>query len=329
MVKNQRPGVYSQVSTIGYRGRGGRGAAALLLPGQPGRFVLESFREAQGALAGNELATRCAGLLFEGAARVVVITAAGVRLALPEIDGPPVRVILSGFTAPGDLAALGEYAEAASTEGRECIAFAGACEPEAAIAGAKAVKSGRVVLCCPALTPANEEDAGPEAIYGACGLAAAVLAAGSPVTGFNGLELPGLVVPSPLPEDEIQRLIKAGVCAFEQVGGAAQLIRAVTTQAGGPLSSLNTALIIDHVLAGVRTSLKDLLAGPGRRVSLESIRDLVAVELREKQATGIIESFEPPRVSPKPGDSSVALVEISFKVAHLLSQIYLTAFVRI
>jgi len=193
-----------------------------------------------------------------------------------------------------------------------------------------------MVLCCPALEIAGgtpEEGAQPQAIYGACALAAAVLSAPSPVSNFDGLALEGLHLPEPLPEDEIQRLIGAGVCVFEQVGDVVELIRAVSTHTrveggGSLLRSLNTVLIIDDVMAGIRGALKGKLSGSGK-VSLESLRDLVAVGLRGKQDDGIIMSFALPRVRPKEGDPSVALVEISFRAAHLLSQIHLTANIRV
>ena len=365
MFNNQRPGVYSRVGISGYRASGGKASAALLLPckggERPGVYKLESYQDAKGALSGNQLALDCARLLFDGAGRVIVAIAPGIHHAILSAGEVDVRAIVSGFTSTEELIVLREQVEAASETGRECIAFAGLEEPGAAVDAAQAANSGRMVLCCPALALKEEsvwdtyeddaaiddattcltsmEDTGlddtaqPQAIYGACALAAAVMSAPSPLQNFNGLVAQRLRVAEPLPEDEVQRLIRAGVCVFEQVGARAELIRAVTThtqtQSGeGSLRSLNTVLIIDDVLACVRGALRGKLSGSGK-VSLEGVRDLVAVELRGKHDASIIASFAPPRIRPKPGDPSVALVEISFRVAHLLSQIHLSAYIRV
>ncbi|MCL2857690.1 MAG: hypothetical protein FWE19_08255 [Oscillospiraceae bacterium] len=336
MISNQRPGVYSRVEISGCGGASGRWGVALLLPGeQHNVYKLDSYQEARDVLGDSRLVLDCARLLFEGAGRVIVVTAPGVSEAFLAAGQADVRAIVSGFTGTEELAALRDQAQRLSEEGRECIAFAGLGEPDEAISAAEVVNSGRVVLCCPVLEIAGDadSDSGPQAIYAACALAAAVLGATSPVMSFNGLRFEGLRVAQALPEDDIQRLIRAGVCVFEQVGAGAELIRGVTTHTQpeggeGSLRGLGTVLIIDDVLGGVRGALRGKLGGSGK-VSLEGVRDLVAVELRGKQDSGIIASFAPPRVRPKPGDPSVALVEISFGVAHLLSQIHLTAHIRV
>ena len=337
MLSNQRPGVFSRVEISGCRGGHGHGDAVLLLPCEdeaPVMYRLQSYRDVAKIPGGGRTLTRSVRLLFEGAGRVIVVLAPDINEAIGSLAGAGARVIVSGFTGEGELAALREHVEAASGQGREIIAFAGIAQPGAALSAAQAVNSGRVVLCCPALAPEEaEEDESPRAIYGACALAAAVLAAPTPVQNFNGLRLRGLRVAEPLDEDEIQQLIRGGVCVLENIGESAELIRAVTThtsaQDGGSLlRGLNTVLIIDDVLSSVRETLGGKLSGSGR-VSIEGIRDLVAVGLRQKQDSGIIASFEPPRVRLCPSNPGICLVEISFGVAHLLSQIHLTAFVRI
>ena len=337
MLNNQRPGVFSRVEISGYRAGHGHGIAALLLPcgGEtPGVHRLESYRDAADVLGGNRLAYGCVRLLFEGAGNVTVVLAQDADEAIAGLTGVDARVIVSGFTGVGELSALRDYVEAESELGRESIAFAGVEESQAALDAAGAANSGRVVICCPALVPEEaEEDELSGAIYGACALAAAVLGAPTPVLNFNGLRLRGLRVAEPLSEDEIQRLIGGGVCVLENVGETAEVIRAVTTQTSAPsgrslLRGLNTVLIIDDVLGSVRGALRGKLSGSGR-VSIEGIRDLVAVELRQKQDAGIIASFEPPRCRLCPSDPSICLVEISFAVAHQLSQIRLIAFIRV
>ena len=337
MLNNQRPGVFSRVEISGYRTGHGHGTAALLLPcgDEPsGVYKLESCRDVMNALGGNRLAVRCVRLLFEVAGSVTLVLAQDADEAIAGLTGVDARVIVSGFTGTGELTVLRDYVEATSESGRECIAFAGIKEPWSALDAAGAVNSGRVVLCCPALALEDAEEGElPRAIYGACALAAAVLGAPTPVMNFNGLRLRGLRVAEQLSEDEIQQLIRGGVCVLENVSKTAEVIRAVTTHTSAQdgsslLRGLNTVLIIDDVLGSVRGALSSKLSGSGR-VSIEGIRDLVAVGLRQKQDAGIIASFEPPRVRPSPSDPGICLVEISFGVAHQLSQIRLTAFIRV
>ena len=260
LFENQRPGIYSRYEIAGYYG-GGKGGAALLLPcptGEaPGVLRLESYHQGLEAFSGNLLALDCLRLLFGGGAgEVAVILAAGCLPGLEELGLlGGVRAVVSGFTLPDELSALRDFAEKSTREQRECIAFAGLGEPQAAIAAAPLLGSGRVVLCCPTVT-LEEDRAHP--LYGACALAAAVLGAHSPIHNFNGESFPALREAAILPEDAVQALLKAGVSVFEKIGGGVELIRAVTTEAGN-LRSLNTVLIIDNVMSGIRGSLRQKL----------------------------------------------------------------------
>ena len=331
---NRRPGVYSRVEIAGYISGSG-GGAALLLPqsGTVQALQLESFQDAASQLAGNEIALECLRLLFGGGAgHVAVILAPEINGALEQLDGfDGVRAVVSGFTGTQELAALRAFAEKSAQYQRECIAFAGIGEAQAAISAAAAMSSGRVVLCCPGISV--EEGSAAHPIYGACALAAAVLGTPSPVHNFSGQSFPGLCEATALSEDNIQALLKAGVSVFENLGGQVELIRALTTDApredgGGNLRSLNTVLIIDYVMSAIRSALRRKLSGGGR-ATVEGIRDQVAVELAAKRDAGVIASFSPPRCRADRRDPAICVVEISFGVAHLLSQIHLTAHIRV
>ena len=336
MITNQRPGVYSRVEISGPTG-GGRGKAALLLPleegGPPAVHLIESVGQATERLAENPLALRCLGLLLGGGAgRVTLITSPDLPGALEALDRQaPVDAIVCGFAGPDELIRLRDFTLAAACNQREAVAFAGIADPRAAIQAARAVCSGRVALTCPAVSPDGGE---PHPIYGACALAAAVVSAPTPIQPFAGREFPGLGEASPLREEDVQALLGAGVCVFEGVGAGARLIRALTTDVpderggGGRLRLLNTVLIADHVIKGVRGALGQKLGGPGP-ATIEGIRDQVAVELAGQQDAGILAAFSPPRCRADQDDPGVCLVEISFEVARLLSRIHLTAQIRV
>jgi len=327
MFDNQRPGVYSRVELSGQMAGDGS-CAALLLPSQGGQEVsarVESYHDGLSLLAGNNLALDCLRLLFGGSGEVIVVVAPGFAQALEALGGfGEVRAIVSGFAETQDLAALRSFAESSAQGQRECVVFAGIDAPQAAISAAQSLNSGRVVLCCPAISLEEEEEAHP--IYGACALAAAVVGASSPIRNFNGETFPALHHAPLMPEDAVQSLLKAGVSVFENVGARVELIRALTTN-GGNLRSLNTVLIIDYVMRSVRQSLRVKLSAG--RATIEGVRDLVAVELASKRDAGIITTFAPPRCRPDKNDPGICVVEISFGVAHLLSKIHLTAHIRV
>jgi hypothetical protein len=97
--------------------------------------------------------------------------------------------------------------------------------------------------------------------------------------------------------------------------------------ADGSLKSLNTILIIDDVMRTVREALTARLRGA--RVSMETVKAQVTVELAAKQEDGVIESFEVPTVHADTLDPSTCVVEIAFRAAHVLSRIHITAHVSI
>ncbi|MDR2933083.1 MAG: phage tail sheath protein, partial [Oscillospiraceae bacterium] len=149
---------------------------------------------------------------------------------------------------------------------------------------------------------------------------------------FNGVALETLESCAKMTENDIQRLIAAGVTVLEQRGGV-RCIRAVTTRtstngvADYSLRSLSTTRIIDAVISSIRDTLAARLAGT--RISMQGVASQVAAELMARQDEGLIEQFDAPSVRALEGDPSVALCALSFKVAHVLSQIHISAHIRL
>jgi hypothetical protein len=234
-----------------------------------------------------------------------------------------IGAVITDATDTADILALKAHVLACARERKERVGFFGGADPDAAAELAQAVNCERVVLCSPSV------------IYAAA-LAGRLLSSGDAAINFNGAVFPRLAVPDVLPEAKIQALLAAGVTVFESVGGVTECIRALTTRTKSnsapdrSLTGLNTILIIDDVIQTTRETLKARLGGGRVNGSpLESIRSQVAVVLAEKKADGLLESFEAPRCTPAPEDPAVCVVEMSFKVAHVVSQIVVTAHIEV
>jgi phage tail sheath gpL-like len=234
-----------------------------------------------------------------------------------------IGAVITDATDEASILELKAHVLACSAERKERVGFCGLANPEEAAALAETLNCERTVLCVPGVT------------YAAA-LAGRLLSARDPAINLNGSAVPRLAVPDVLPEAAIQTLLAAGVTVFEGVGGVTECIRALTTRtssngaADRSLSGINTVLIIDDVIATTRATLKARLGGGRLNGSpVESIRSQVAVLLAEKKAEGLLESFEAPRCYPAPEDPAVCVVEMSFRVAHVVSQIAVTAHIEV
>ncbi len=233
-----------------------------------------------------------------------------------------------------DLEALKTHVTACSLERRERLGFCGIDDPSEALDAASLLNCERIVLCCPSVS--SLATGSRSSVLAAAALAGKILASSDPAANLNGSQFLGITMPEPLNEPVIQELLANGVTVFESVGGVTECIRALTTRtstAGAPdrgLAGVNTILIIDNVIETMRATLKSRLGG-GRvgGAPLESIRSQAAVVLSEKMAEGLLASFSPPRCYPHADDPAVCVVEMGFKVAHVLSHISVTAHIEV
>ena len=164
---------------------------------------------------------------------------------------------------------------------------------------------------------------------------AAFAAAAANAAGTNSLN--GLPLRLEKPFDgmltavQIETLLRAGVAPFERRGEGAACVRAVTTgrtgdAAEGPHAALSTALAVDAVVTAVRGAVGTRLRGlKNNAVTRESIASQITVELEAKRALGVIDSYEPPRVTAHPCDASVCVATLSMRVAPEISQIVVAA----
>ena len=89
-------------------------------------------------------------------------------------------------------------------------------------------------------------------------------------------------------------------------------------------------LIVDDVIPTVRSALRSRFSRTKNTPQTRgAIRSQVIVELENKLAAEIIDSYGEVAVSVDAADPTVCLVEFSFGVAHGLNQIYLTAHITV
>ena len=229
-----------------------------------------------------------------------------------------------------DLEALDASVRKSSLDMRERIAFAGRALPSQAIADARHVNSERLVLCCPAAASGQSGEA--DAIFPAAAMAGRVLAQNDPSYNWNGESVSVLSDCVKLAEEDIQSLIAAGVTVFEDREGV-RCVRAVTTKtlSGGAadlsMRPLGAILTIDEVISSIRRSLEARLSGV--RLSHESIASQIVVQLSAHLDEGLLSGFDSPVVYASGEDPSVCVAELGFQIAHALSQIHISAHIKL
>lgn len=168
-------------------------------------------------------------------------------------------------------------------------------------------------------------------------LAGAIANTSDPSTSFNGIVLSGITgLSAHLSEDYIDSYIQEGITVFENIGGEIEIIRAVTSRTttdsvtDKTFKELNTILIIDTVLSGIRSTLKNNISGSkNNSATRTSIATQTIIELENYMKAGFITSYDSPLVYQDSTDSSICIVEIKFNILHAISQIKITAHVKV
>ena len=131
-------------------------------------------------------------------------------------------------------------------------------------------------------------------------------------------------------------LVTGGVTPLECVSGEVSIVRGITTRTttGGAADKtwreLTTVRIVDDVIPALRASLRARFVRSKNTAQVRAaIRSQVMVELENKRAQEIIDSFGEVSVKASEDDPTVCLVEFSFAVAHGLNRIYLSAHITV
>lgn len=158
-----------------------------------------------------------------------------------------------------------------------------------------------------------------------------------PSISFNDSQLNGInSLDKNLTEDEIDIYIKNGITPFEVTVGKVEAIRVVTskTNTDGVMDKtfkdLNTILVMDYVISGVRNVLDKYLYGTkNNSVTRKSIATQTTIQLEEYRSSGIIDYYESPMVAIDSDDPSICIVEIQFTISHALNQIQILANIKV
>ena len=218
------------------------------------------------------------------------------------------------------------------TAGEKLGEVSGIPEKEAAETAAE-LNCERLCLAVP-----ETRAGGMTADLSAAALAALISGCDAPQNSLNGTALPAAFsVTEHFSEEEMEAMMEAGVCVFEERGGAATLIRGLTTrtrdaqgEADGALRNLGVILTVDTVIPALRELLQDRLETlGGDQTGLNAILSLVVSRLDDFVDLGLISSYETPAVFLEESDPSVCIVEVGFTVAQGLASIYLTAHITV
>jgi phage tail sheath gpL-like len=201
------------------------------------------------------------------------------------------------------------------------------------VAAAGDLNCERMVLCAPAEGPADT--ALPGAV--AAALAGLIASGSDPALPLNGAALYGLSgLSSGFADADINALVQGGITPVENVGGRISVIRGITTRtatAGAPDSTwreLTTILIIDDVIPTIKNSLQSRFSRAKNTAQTRgAIRTQVIIELENKLAREIIDSYDNVTVKASETDPTTCEVSFDFTVAHGLNHIRLTAHITV
>ncbi len=334
----QRPGVYSDLEASGIRYSAGKGRAAGLLcqcdSVAPGMYTVASAFAASAAFGAEESITELCSLMLKNGASSVVCSVYG-----SEDDGEEAAerfkteesayVLVCGSDTKEEQQALLGAAVSASAQRREKICVFGmeSGDVDELTQRAAGFNSERAVLIG---LPSGE---GVAAAAAAAGAICAIADVAAPVVD---IALDGVTVSGMFSDEDFDALILGGVTPVESFGGEVSISRGVTTRTltGGTYDQsfreLTTILIADEVIPGIRASLEAMFRrAKNTAATREAIRTQVILELEQRIAGEIIESYGTVSAQADSQDPTLCLVSFDFVVAHGLNRVHLSAVITV
>jgi phage tail sheath gpL-like len=350
MAYSERPGVYSSVDVssalIGSGTGCAVGVAAGAEKGEAGKAVaIASYAEAVSKFGEeSEIATLVKILFLNGAPRVYAAAAAvgeeadrkGYSAAIAALmDVDDIGVMLCKAQDEQVHSDLKTALEGANESGKYRVAvIEGAGSVDETVEEAESLNYERLVMVAPGAVNADGE-----AIegYAAAAFAGALSGGSDPALPINGAELFGLDgIALSLSDSEVDTLVRGGICPLESVSGEIYVIRGVTTRtktngvSDSTWHELTTVMIVNDVIPTVRSALKARFArSKNTKQTRGAIRTQVIIELENKLANEIIDSYDSVTAEASTDDPTLCEVGFEFTVAHGLNRINLSAHITV
>lgn len=345
VIAKERPGIYSnyQSSEIVFGEKTGKrvGIVAISSCATNKVYDISSLSEAKTQFSqDNNIYQLCEMALKNGAAQISVVSAGKENpdyesaFSILE-DEENIGVIICDSEDPDIHKLLKTSVVTSSKNLKERIGIVSYTNSEGLSEWAKIFNCERVVLV--AQSPVDNSGKALSSCLINAALAGIISSKTDPSTCFNGSKLRGISsLNVSLSEEQIDEYIGLGITPFETVLDEVEIIRLVTSKTKTNLvtdktfKELNTVLIMDYVISGIRNTLKKYLFGlKNNSATRRSIATQTTIELEKYRVMEIIDSYQLPNVSVDAEDSSICIVEIEFAVLHGLNQIQIMANIKI
>lgn len=344
---HQRPGVYSDYTLSSSWSAAGNGGTVGLVGLAAGQTLIHisTVGQAESKLATYPILQRLALVILRSGGGKVILSPAGgsnkesysealERLLIhADVDAVVLDTEVSELQQ-----ALKEQVVAYSKEGNECIGVIGLSggTVDTLTARALVMNSPRMVLAA-GTAALKRETSISGGIYAAAAVAGVIVGEEDPALPLSGGVLEELdSVRESFTEEELDSLILGGVTVLENTGSGVEIVRGVTTcttiegVSDNRYRELSTIRIIDHVVPGIRKSLKSRFVRKKNNAATRgAIGDHVTVALESYLKQEIIDGYGDVSVEVSPEDPTVCVVEFSFGVTHGLGRIFLTAHITV
>lgn len=341
---SERPGVYTDYSVSGVvrasAGGGAVGLAATAEGGDENRVVaVTDYGAALSAFTGGNLPALVKILLANGASTVYCVRVetggaeTGYAAAFEKLMAAEgIRFMVCDSHDAAVHAAMKKAIEGADERSRYRVGFveSDARERDLLTGRAANLNSERMVLVSHC-----ETGGAPGAV--AAAVCARAAGESDPALPLNGAILSSLgSIGDNFSDEDLALLVRGGVLPVETSGGAVSIVRGVTTRAetGGVPDAvwreLNTVLIIDEVIPGIRDALRANFSRVKNNARTRgAIRTRVVIELENYLAREIIDGYDSVTAEQSEDDGSVCVVSFGFTVAHGLNIIRLSASITV
>lgn len=350
MSVSERPGVYTSVDVSSVLSASGRGRvvgiAARAEKGEKGKAVpIASYAEAAERFGGDSsLAALTMAAMKNGAPSVCAVPAATAEEPSTEdytaafaalMENTDIGVMVCGSHDADVHSAMKAAIEGASENAKYRIGIVDAAGTAAELAAlAQSLNCERMVMAGPCAA-----DSGGDALPGlaAAAIAGQTAAVSDPALPLNGAQLYGLEgLEFSCSDADVDTMVRGGVTPIENVNGEFFAVRGVTTRtktngaADSTWRELTTVLIVNDVIPTVRAALRTRFARSKNTAQTRgAIRTQVMIELENKLAHEIIDSYGNIRAEASAEDPTLCEVSFDFTAAHGLNRIELTAHITV